>query len=139
MNYFEQKYGMKEDDGVKAFHRSRRMFCIYKGVLHIAEPNLPYSHAAWFEKEGWMTKETDGSMAEIVRGMINDQGDVYFYAGYDFRVDEHIEAIFFPHLKELAEKLGLDPNARIFGGLIKSAPGTIWPAAKEYGTLGEQK
>ena len=47
---FEKKYGIKENEKIIAFHKSRRMFCIYQNRLFIAEPNVPYSHATWFEK-----------------------------------------------------------------------------------------
>jgi len=59
MNKFEQKYWITEDEKVKSFHQSRRMFCIYKNKLFVADSNLPYSHASWFEKEWWITKEKD--------------------------------------------------------------------------------
>lgn len=71
MDKFEKKYGIKEDEKVKVFHRSRRMFCIYKNKLFIAKPNLPYSHAVWFSKEGWMSDEKDDLMNNIVRGTID--------------------------------------------------------------------
>lgn len=100
MDKFEQKYGFKEDGKVEAFHRSRRMFCFYQGKLYIADADLPYSHATWFETEGWMSKENDALMNQIMRGIV-------------------------------------DTNAHIYGGLIKSEPGTIWPAAKAYGTIKE--
>lgn len=137
MDKFEQKYGFKEDSKVEDFHRNRRMFCFYQGKLCVADANLPYSHATWFEKEGWMSKEKDELMDEITRGIVDSKGDVYFYIGYDFNVNDDVESIFFSHLKELTEKLNLDTNAHIYGGLIKSEPGTIWPASKEYGKIGE--
>jgi hypothetical protein len=136
MDKFEQKYGI-EDNKVEAFHKGRRMFCIYQGQLVVADENLPYSHAAWFEKEGWMTKEQDKLMEEIPRGIIDSKGDIYFYVGYDFKIDNNIEAVFFSHFKELVEKLNLNPNAKIFGGLVKSEPGSIWPAIKDYGQISE--
>jgi hypothetical protein len=135
MDKFEQKYGIEEDEKVKNFHRSRRMFCIYQNNLCVADQNLPYSHAAWFEKEGWMSKGRDELMDKIVRGIIDDKGDVYFYIGYDFRINSDIESIFFSHLKELVNVLKLDTNAHIFGGLIKSKSGGVWPPAKDYGKI----
>jgi len=48
MDFFEKRYGIKTDEKVEAFHRSRRMFCVYKNKLFVAEPNLPYPHAVWF-------------------------------------------------------------------------------------------
>ncbi|HBB02826.1 MAG: hypothetical protein US89_C0007G0008 [Candidatus Peregrinibacteria bacterium GW2011_GWF2_38_29] len=91
MDAFEKKYGFKEDKKVKDFHKSRRMFCIYEGKLYIAESGLPYSHAVWFTNMGWISEKNDKLMDEIVRGIIDDKGDVYFYIGYDFKVDERLE------------------------------------------------
>lgn len=129
MDKFEEKYGVKEDEKTRAFHKSRRMFCIYQNKLCIADANLPYSHAVWFEKEGWIANEDLGS---LVRGIVDDKGDIYFYVGYDFEVNEEAETIFFSHCKELVEKLNLK-NPKIFGGLIKQEGGKIWPPRKEYG------
>lgn len=137
MDKFEQKYGIEEDERVKTFHRSRRMFCIYQGKLFIAKPNLPYSHATWFEKEGWMSKGKKELIDEITRGIVDDKGDVYFYTGYDFRINNDTESIFFSHLKELVKKLKLNTNASIYGGLKKLEPGELWPAIKEYGKIRE--
>lgn len=135
MDKFEQKYSIEEDENVKDFHRSRRMFCIYQNKLHVAEQNLPYSHAVWFEKEGWMSKDQDELMDGIVRGIIDVKSNIYFYIGYDFSVNSDIEPIFFSHLKKLVERLKLNTNAQIFGGLIKSGPNEIWPPVKAYGKI----
>ena len=135
MNIFEKKYGIKEDEKIRAFHKSRRMFCIYNDKLIIAEPNLSYSHAVWFEKEGWISKEEDRQMNEIIRGIVNEEGDVYFYVGYDFETNNKIESIFFNHLHELIKHLKLKPTAKIFGGLIKQKSGSKWPPRKEYGQI----
>ncbi len=135
MNIFEQKYGISENKKVEDFHASRRMFCIYNGKLQIADSNLPYSHATWFEKEGWMSKEDDKLMDNMVRGIVDSKGNVYFYTGYDFKVNSEAENTFFPHLKELSEKLELDAQAKVFGGLTKAEPGEIWPATNEYGDV----
>lgn len=111
------------------------MFCVYQDKLYIADKNLSYSHAAWFTKEGWISKRKDESMDRITRGIIDDKGDIYFYIGDDFRVDKESEDIFFSHLKELAGKLKLDINAQIFGGVIKLKPGEIWPPINKYGKI----
>jgi len=126
MKVFEKRYGIKEDETVKSFHKSRRMFCIHKDKLFIAKPNLSYSHAVWFEKEGWMSKEKDELMNEIVRGIVNNEGNVYFYTGYDFQINKEIEFIFFNHLNELVKQLQLKSTAKIFG---------VWPPRKKYGQI----
>ena len=135
MEFFEKKYGIKEDEKIRTFHKSRRMFCIYNNKLFIAEPNLSYSHAVWFEKRGWISKENDEIINEIVRGIVNSEGDVYFYVGYDFNINNEIEPIFFKHLNKLVKQLKLKPSAKIFGGLIKQESGSKWPSRKEYGLI----
>tara|TARA_Y100000310_G_C20029371_1_gene511080 strand:+ start:49 stop:465 length:417 start_codon:yes stop_codon:yes gene_type:complete len=134
MNKFEKKYGFKENEKTRAFHKSRRMFCIYKNKLHLAKPNLLYSHATWFEKEGWISEEKDSLMESIIRGMVDSKGDIYFYVGYDFKINNEAKFIFFLHLKELVKKLNLNANAKIFGGLIKQNSGK-WPPRKAYGKI----
>jgi len=135
MEFFEKKYGIKEDERVRTFHRSRRMFCIHQNKLFIAEPSLPYSHAVWFEKEGWISKENDKLMDKIVRGIIDEFGDIYFYGGYDFNINNEIERIFFNHLNEIVKQLKLKATARIFGGLIKQESCSKWPSRKNYGQI----
>ncbi len=81
MNPLEKRYGIKENELTKKAHLERRMFCIYKNSLQIAEPNLPYSHAEWFLKKGWMTLENDNSFMEMIVRGINKRGDLYFYTG----------------------------------------------------------
>lgn len=135
MDEFEKKYGFEEDEKTIAFHKSRRMFCIYQNKLFIAEPNLPYSHAVWFEKEGWISRKKDELMDSIIRGIVDNNKDIYFYIGYNFEINKEIEPIFFSHLKEFVEKLNLESNTKIFGGLIKQEAGKIWPPRKEYGKL----
>jgi len=134
MDEFEKKYGFKEDEKTIAFHKSRRMFCIYENKLFIAEPNLPYSHAVWFEKEGWISRKKDDLMDSLVRGIIDSNGDIYFYIKYEFEINDEAESTFFSHLKELVEKLNLKSNSKIFGGLIKQDSGK-WPPRKEYGKI----
>ncbi len=135
MDIFEKKYGVEIDENVKDFHKGRRMFCVYQNKLFIAEPNLEYSHADWFEKNGWISKEKDELMDEIIRGIVDNKGDISFYIGYDFRINKEIEIIFFSYLKELIERFKLKHNAKIFGGWIKQETGKIWRPRKEYGKI----
>jgi hypothetical protein len=129
------KYGIKEDNAVEAYHRSRQMFVIIGGQLQVAEPGLPYSHASWFEKEGWMADGDDRLMDEAVRGIIDSQGDIYFYSGYDFRIDDDIEAVFMENLPGLVESLELKPEAKLYGGVQKGEPGEVWPPIRDYGEI----
>lgn len=113
------------------------MFCIKDNALHIAPKGVTYSHAVWFENEGWMTKDSCTFMDEHVRGFINKQGDVYFYLGYDFRITPEAKEIFFSFLSQLAKELGLSPTAVIYGGLVRQPEGGEWPGAVRYGTIKE--
>ncbi|MDD5589598.1 MAG: hypothetical protein PHQ47_00275 [Candidatus Portnoybacteria bacterium] len=135
MDIFEKKYGIKESKKIKDFHRGRRMFCIYDGKLHIAKSNLPYSHAVWFVKEGWMPEDDDKLMDKAARGIIDAKGDIYFYTGYDFKIDSEIDSTFFLYLNDLVRKLKLNINKEIFGGLIRKKPGEKWPPIKKYGKI----
>lgn len=84
-----------------------------------------------------MTEQNDGLMDEIVRGIVDDKGDVYIYTGYDFRINEKAEKEFFPHLKELAEILHLKTSQEAFGGLAKGNPGEMWAPIKRYGKISD--
>jgi len=134
MDKYEKKYGFREDKKVKDFHRSRRMFAVDDRKLILAEPNLPYSHAKWFEKNlEWDKLKHEKMMAEGLRGIIDTEGNVSFYAGYDFRLNDKIEKEFFEIFPELVKNAKLKPNAQISGGMIKGEPGTRWPPQKVYG------
>ncbi len=128
MKKYEQKYGIAEDEQIMTFHRSRRMFCIKEGRLMVAKPNLPYSHAVWFEKEGWMDETDDSFINNLTRGIVNKLGDIYFYKGYNFSIDEKAEKELFVHIGQLKEVLELKPTAKVCGG-------KNWPPTKFYGTL----
>lgn len=109
------------------------MFCIKDNKLYIAEPNLPYSHAVWFEKMGWMDEKNDLLMDRITRGYVDDKGDIYFYKGYDFRVDDKSEQEVRLYLVELMKKLHLKNTAKLFGGLSKKNNQTF--PIKKYGLV----
>lgn len=131
MDTIDKKYNVKINTTTTNYHKSRRMFCIYKGKLKIAPIGAPYSHAQWFVKEGWMTQEEDFLMDEIVRGYVSKEGDIYFYIGYDFRVDKGVEDIFFKYLDELVESLNLNKDTlKVYGG--SKIENGVWKPRKEY-------
>ncbi len=131
MGEYERKYKAKEDASTREFHKSRRMFCIKGDKLYIAKPGLPFSHAAWFEMEGWSDEHDDRFMNENVRGVVFKNGEVRFYVGYDFRVTDESEKTFFKHLPELVRRLCLNPNAKVTAG----QKGKKYLPIKEYGTI----
>ena len=132
---FEKRYGIKEDKDTIEFHKRRGMFCIHDDKLIIAKQGLPYSHAVWFEKRGWISKENDQSMNEIIRGMVDAEGNIYFYKGYDFSISDEIESKFLKHLRELMQKLKLRPSASLFGSQIKPKSDSRWLPRKEFGKI----
>jgi len=136
MDHFEKKYGVREDERVKEFHRNRRMFCIYKGEMFIAEPNLEYTHAVWFEKQGWMTKEDDSLIDNIIRGMVDKDGGISFYIGYDMRTIDILGFDLQKYVKELVKELNLKKDAKVFGGW-KQLEDKTWQPIKEYGQVGD--
>ena len=111
------------------FHISRRMFCILDGDLKIAEPNLPLSHEQWFEENNWNNFE------EITRGYINRNGDIFFYIGEGFNLNQKAEQDFFNILKELVTQLDLSQNSKIFGGLCEQNIVEFWVPRKEFGLV----
>lgn len=134
---FEKKYEIREDKKIKNFHIKRRMFCIKDGKVIVAKPNLSYSHAVWFEKEGWITENDDLLMNEMTRGVVTPEGDIYFYTGYNFEVNKATEREFFKHLPELAKKLKLKKQAKVYGGLMEGDYTRKWAPRKYYGTVRE--
>ena len=131
MNTFEERYGVEEGEAVKHYHRIRRMFCIKDDVLYIAKPNVEYSHAVWFEMNGW----SDDVKNTAVRGVVDPHGNIYYYVGYDFQIDDDSEKVFFTHLDDLVEQLKIKPTALIFGGKVKSDSSSTWPPRTEYGVV----
>jgi len=133
MDKFEKKYGIIENEEIKKHHLSRRMWCIIDNKVHIAEPNLPYTHAVWFEKQGWISEDNDKLMSIAVRGTVHE-GNIYFYSGYDFIINKEIESIFFQYLKQLVSQLGLSSDAEVYGGFRKDLQGKLIPV-KFYGKV----
>ncbi|HJX50741.1 MAG TPA: hypothetical protein VJ438_04730 [Candidatus Nanoarchaeia archaeon] len=137
MNKFEKKYNIIKTKETKKYHLSRRMFCIVDDKLYIAEPNLSYSHAVWFEKQKWISHDNNEEfMNKVVRGIVYG-GDIYFYSGYDFIINKKIESIFFPYLKQLVNQLGLSANAKVYGGFERINPDEKMTPRKFFGRVKE--
>jgi hypothetical protein len=88
--------------------------------LYIARAKLPYSHAVWFEKEGWIDEKDGTFMNENVRGVVFKNREIHFYAGYDFFVNQKAEQYFFKSLQELSSRLKLKPSSKLTGGQTKT-------------------
>jgi len=104
---------------VKRFHIERRMFCIKDGSVLLAPKGFNGSHAKWFLEEGWISEEDDRFMQEKVRGMTY-RGNLYFYSGWDFRVDLQAEQEFFDCAGDLTNRLAQEDIhiQNVYGGLV---------------------
>lgn len=118
MGGYDSKYGIVFNEEIREFHKRRRMFCVKDEKLYIAKSGLDYSHAEWFEKEGWMTVKNDNFIYYAMRGIVDQDSNIYFYVGYNFEINLQIEKIFFRNLESLAKQLNLKPTSSIYGGLI---------------------
>jgi hypothetical protein len=137
MDKYDEKYGFDSGlEEVKRFHSQRRMFAIRDDTLFLAPKNVPYSHAKWFEKMGWINPEKDSLMDTITRGFLDRTG-LYFYTGYEMKWSKKAEEETFTHLKELVNKLQIKIDLHLLGGMIRSKPGTKWPSEKDFGRIGE--
>lgn len=119
---------------VRSFHRQRRMFCVRDGNLIIADKGLSYSHKEWFHELGWKKDEIEEFMTAGLRGVILP-GEIKFYTGYDFRINDQIESDFFNSLPGLAKELNLSPETKIYGGQIVGKPGETWENQKYFGVI----
>jgi hypothetical protein len=132
---YDRKYGQDSSlPEVKSFHTNRRMFAIKDSRIYLAPTNADYSHAKWFENEGWITPKDDHLMNSIVRGQVDPTG-VYFYQGYDFSLSEESFRIMKAHLKELIDKLQIPMDFHLYGGIVKQSKPGRWPPKKDFGSL----
>lgn len=130
----EDKYKSKYNFSVRRnFHKERRMFAIKGRKVYLADETSELSHAEWFESLGWISSEDDFLMEDITRGYVDKEG-IYFYKGYNFRIDESSEKEFFLSLRELVYKLNLCNELKVFGGMKKSISGGLEPI-KSYGSI----
>jgi hypothetical protein len=145
MDEYDKKYGVESaHPAVQEFHRKRRMFCINNEIVYIAPESVTYTHAVWFENMGWMTVENDRIMENLARGYEYPwplsgvkEPEIYCYVGYDLRITAEAERTFFAHLREIAGKLSLPPDTKVFGGLRKTSNKERFLPIKEYGRLKE--
>lgn len=132
---YDARYGVTSNDAaIQELHQGRRMFAIRKKFLHVSSQDSIDSHAVWFERKGWITPVDTQAMDEITRGFTDNTG-VYFYRGFDFRVDETAERVFFHHFPGLVKMLELNTSLPVYGGMIRQDQPGRWPPRKEYGTI----
>ncbi|MEK9196314.1 MAG: hypothetical protein AAB914_03015 [Patescibacteria group bacterium] len=134
MNFFENKYGRKEDDKIKQYHKSRRMFAINNGQVYAADMDVDYSHAEWFKKLGWIDETNDNLIDEVTRGSLEPAG-LWFYKGYNFVIDGETEKDMMLHLNEIVTKLQVPHELHLLGGKTFDKQGYACPIC-DYGEIG---
>lgn len=119
-HWADEKYNIKKTPETELFQRSRRMFVIYENQLLLADHNVPYSHAEWFEKEGWLKQDDDFFMETYVRGFIDSEG-ICAYVGYDFHSSPLVEKTLthYSILQQFVVKLDAKRETPIFVGMQK--------------------
>lgn len=135
-HWADEKYNVQKGQDVELFHRSRRMFVIIEGKLLLADPNVPYSHAEWFEKERWLSQDSDSFMEDNVRGFVDTEG-IYAYVGYDFRTSPLVEKLLTAYfiLQQFVVKLDAKRDTRLFTGMQKQDGGGKFMPQKYLGTV----
>jgi len=122
---------MKETE----YHKARRMFFLIDKKLVIVESGSEKSHFEWLKGQGYSDKKAKEIIGNNLRGVLNPDGNLRFYIGEDFKINEKIEKEFFEILPELVHKLEIKMDAEIGGGTIKGNDGDFWPPRKEYGKI----
>src|SRR5262245_11737758 len=69
------------------------MFCIRNGTLIVAPDGTTMSHLAWFEAEGWITRDdAQEFMESTVRGIfLPARRALFFYKGVGFFFDAAVK------------------------------------------------
>lgn len=119
----------------REYHKQRRMFFWIDNQLVIPEAGSDKSHIEWLMANGRTKEEAENIIETVLRGVINPDGNVRFFIGKDWEIDNEIEKKFFEILPELVEKLNINLDAIIGGGVMKGKIGDFWPARKEYGKI----
>ena len=123
----------------KEFHSSRMMFCIRKGKVEIASPDITDSHIEWFEKEGWITeKNAEDFLKQSVRGFyLPNQNELYCYRGIGFSFDDKVLPEVLDKIVELKRVFNLNDDTAIHLGPKDSPVGGVEYQRAFAGTLKE--
>lgn len=119
----------------KEYHRNRRMFFLIDDNLIIAPANSEKSHYDWLIEQYWPEEKAIEFIRTGLRGVLNPDGNIRFYTGENWDINEEIEAKFFGIFDELVKRLNISPEAKIGGGVVKGEAGDFWPPRKEYGKV----
>lgn len=117
------------------YHRTRRMFFLINGKLVIPEVGSSKSHKEWLESNGYLPDEAQKIIDTELRGALNPDGNIRFYVGENWEINENIEEKFFKILPELVKIFNLGPETKIEGGAVQQEEGKIWPGRKYYGKI----
>lgn len=118
----------------KQYHKSRRMFFFINEQLILPEKGSLKSHIEWLESNGYSAKEAKKVINTELRGVLNPDGNIRFYVGENWEVNDEIEKKFFEILPELIKIFELGTEVKIEGGALKQEIG-LWPARKSYGYI----
>jgi ABC-type oligopeptide transport system substrate-binding subunit len=119
----------------KEYHQQRRMFFIIDNNLVIAPRGQIKSHLEWLIDQYWPEEKAKEFIRTGLRGTVEGNGNIKFFTGENWEINEEIEQKFWDILPDLVEKLKINPEAEIGGGAIKQKPGIIWPERKKYGKV----
>jgi hypothetical protein len=119
----------------KEYHKARRMFFLINNELIIPESGSDKSHLEWLIENGYTKDKAENIIETVLRGVVNPDGNIRFFIGKDWGINEEIEKKFFEILPKLFEIFKLNPDAIIGGGNIKGKVGDFWVARKEYGKV----
>lgn len=126
---------MNEEE--KKYHKSRKMFQLIDSKLVIAEPSFEGCHLDWLLNIGYSKEEAERIIDKEMRGVVDPDGNIKFFIGKGWDLNNKIELDFFKILPELIEKLDIKGDVKVGGGATKQEIGKIWPAKKDYGTVEE--
>ncbi len=121
----------------KAYHQARRMFFMIDKKLVLADRGYGGCHFDWLLDFGFSENKAKDFIEKELRGVIDPTGDIKFFTGENWEINEKIEKDFFEIFSELVSRAEVKPEARVLGGAIRQEVGKVWPARKEYGRVGE--
>lgn len=117
-------------------HNKRIMFAIRDGINYY----LKYSdlgHMEWFHELGWINElNRDYVINSVIRGYMDDTG-IYFYRGYDFRIDDYDIEYFVKRLKNIRNALELGDELPVYAGVIPGIIGVRFKPKYYIGTVGD--
>ncbi|MPM23364.1 hypothetical protein SDC9_69836 [bioreactor metagenome] len=119
----------------KEYHKKRRMFFLINNELVLPESGSDKSHMEWLLSQGKTINEAKNIIDNNLRGVVNPDGNIRFYIGENWEINEEIEKKFFEILPKIVEIFKISPEAIIGGGTIKGKIGDFWKARKEYGKV----